>query len=191
MVFCELQQCSSAAVLWRSNLPLVTLPGSPWSVQARAAEMDSKQFVKLCRESGVIDARLSSTAADLAFIAKAQPLVGGRLSLGGRLLPLRRLWLLQADAAHPNAAFPAVPTAPPAVPTWLIQRCRFCRSSESSLLLCHLAPVLQGARKIGFQQFKAAVEQLAYEKGAPQGEGPPCPLASCPACHVSLWHHST
>jgi hypothetical protein len=35
----------------------------------------------------------------------------------------------------------------------------------------HLAPVLQGARKIGFQQFKAAVEQLAYEKGVPQGEG--------------------
>lgn len=74
---------------------------SPAPAKARAAEMDSKQFVKLCRESGVIDARLSSTAADLAFIAKAQPL---------------------------------------------------------------------GARKIGFQQFKAAVEQLAYEKGAPQEE---------------------
>ena len=64
--------------------------------------MDSKQFVKLCRESGVIDARLSSTAADLAVIAKAQPLVGGWptagwieplvLLLGSPLQPIAARW---------------------------------------------------------------------------------------------------
>ncbi|KAL4856362.1 Tubulin polymerization-promoting protein family member 2 [Chlorella vulgaris] len=66
------------------------------------AGMDSKQFAKLCRETGMLDGRrLTSTAADLAFIAKAQPL---------------------------------------------------------------------GARKIGFSQFRAAVEQLAHEKGVPKEE---------------------
>ncbi|KAI3431389.1 hypothetical protein D9Q98_004443 [Chlorella vulgaris] len=64
--------------------------------------MDSKQFAKLCRETGMLDGRrLTSMAADLAFISKAQPL---------------------------------------------------------------------GARKIGFGQFRAAVMQLAHEKGVPKEE---------------------
>ncbi len=43
----------------------------------QALEMDSKQFVKLCRDAGLLDSRLTATAADLAFVAKAKPLVSG------------------------------------------------------------------------------------------------------------------
>lgn len=49
----------------------------------QALDMDSKQFVKLCRDAGLLDSRLTATAADLAFVAKAKPLVrGGRGSTG-------------------------------------------------------------------------------------------------------------
>lgn len=44
--------------------------------------MDSKQFVKLCRDAGLLDSRLTATAADLAFVAKAKPLVRQREGRG-------------------------------------------------------------------------------------------------------------
>ncbi|KAL4440442.1 hypothetical protein ABPG75_003443 [Micractinium tetrahymenae] len=42
-------------------------------------EMDSKQFAKLCRDAGLLDSRLTATAADLAFVAKAKPLGARRI----------------------------------------------------------------------------------------------------------------
>jgi len=45
------------------------------ALQGGRPEMDSKQFVKLCRESGVLGEGLTTTSADLAFVAKAKPLV--------------------------------------------------------------------------------------------------------------------
>ena len=49
------------------------------STQPRAAELDGKGFVKLCRDSGLMDARLTTTAIDLIF-SRVRGKVGGLLS---------------------------------------------------------------------------------------------------------------
>ncbi len=41
--------------------------GTPKSAQARACELDGKGFVKMCRDSGLMDSRLTSTGIDLIF----------------------------------------------------------------------------------------------------------------------------
>lgn len=60
-----------------SGITLCCITKLPHAVLQGQLEMDSKQFIKLCRDSGILDGRqLTATAADLAFIAKAKPLVG-------------------------------------------------------------------------------------------------------------------
>jgi hypothetical protein len=41
--------------------------------------MDCTQFAKLCREAGLLGGALTATAADLAFVSKAQQRVRGSL----------------------------------------------------------------------------------------------------------------
>lgn len=41
--------------------------GTPKSAQPRACELDGKGFVKMCRDSGLLDVRLNTTAIDLIF----------------------------------------------------------------------------------------------------------------------------
>lgn len=48
------------------------------------AEMNSKQFVKCMRDAGIIDRKLTATSCDLAFVAKAKPLVSSGVGDGKR-----------------------------------------------------------------------------------------------------------
>lgn len=41
--------------------------GTPKSGAPRACELDGKGFVKMCRDSGLVDGRLTATAIDLIF----------------------------------------------------------------------------------------------------------------------------
>ena len=137
--------------------------------------MDSARFAKLCRESGLLGGRLTTTGVDLCFTKVKAKVRGGagrqEAAAAGQLQRTR-----QTSRPSPGKA-------------------RLCMRTESSAALycCLRAPPIapccvlvelpwgcpapprrpQGGRKIGFKQFLEAVELLAKEKGASGGQGGP------------------
>ena len=149
--------------------------------------MDGAQFMKLCRDSGLLTRGLSSTRVDLIFRTTAAKVGGQSVKQGwggevrgreGRGREGREIGRAGAvgglrGCVGLRAAGPCT-SQPRGCQVWATRKQRLQPPSSSPHLPACLpacpAPCLQGARRITYSQFQAALPRLAEARGCEEGE---------------------